>query len=296
MFKLVHNLAVSFFGHDFEKSAFQDPAHWEQLRNHDILKRIVPLPLSNTTAAKDMRVAAVLGICAEALSRHIFRSTYLLDGNQLHELIDFLQDQDWHKGIYLRSVLLRSRPDMQEENSIKRAKTLVAEVLELTKPILSDEKQLLFGDSLLKICKNIAEQWMRLQGLEAAVEPEFGLNEDADDWTPFPLWHNTTRAANGNDECSLDQDPKKPAPSKADSKLNITHSNFVVWPAFFISKEGEVELLQQGFALSEEQMKSAKDEESAIASRRARQAARNTTRRRNKLPASSLNGVLDLKR
>lgn len=234
-----------------------------------------------------MRVAAVLGICAEALSRHIFRSTYLLDGNQLHKFMDCLQDQHWHQGIYLRSVLLQCQAIVQQDNSIKCVKTLVAEVLELTKPILSDEKQLLFEDSLLKVCKNIAGQWMRFQELEATVEPEFGLNDDAGDWTLFPLGHDTTCAANGNDERSLDQGPTKPAPLQADSKLDITQTNFVVWPAFFISKEGEVELLQQGFALSEEQMQSAKTEESAIASLRARQAARNTTRRRNKLSAFS---------
>lgn len=296
MFKLVHGLAADFFGHNFEQSAFQDPTHWEQLRNHDLLKRIVPLPLSNTPAAKNMRVAAVLGICAEALSRHIFRSTYLLDGNQLHEFMDCLQDQDWHQGIYLRSVLLQSQAIMQQDYSIERAETLVAEVLKLTKPILSDERQLLFRDSLLKVCKNIAKQWMRFQELEATIEPEFGLNDDADDWTSFPLGHDTTRAANGNDERSPDQDPKKPAPLPADAKLNITQTNFVVWPAFFISKEGEVELLQQGFALSEEQMQSAKEEESAIAARRARQGLRKHLRKGNKLPTFSCNGMFDLMR
>lgn len=268
LFQRVHGLTFDFFGHDFEPSAFQDPDRWKKLRNHELLKRIVPLPLSNTTAAKGMRVAAILGICAEALSRHILRSSYLLDGNQLHDFIDSLQDQNWDQGIYLRSVLLRSQPDIQTNNSIKRAEMLVAEVLEFTNQILPDERQLKFGDSLLKISRHIADQWMRLQKLEAVVEPEFRLTDDADDWISFPF----------------DQDPKKPVPFKAESNLNMADTNFVVWPAFFMSKEGEVELLQQGFALSEEQMKSAKDEESALVSWRARQAARNTTRKRNKGP------------
>lgn len=120
MFKLVHGLVVDFFGHDLENSAFQDHANWEILRNHDLLKRIVPLPLSNTTAAKDMRVAALIGICAESMSRHIFQSTYLLDGNQLHELVDALQSNDWHQGSYLRSVLLRSLVKEQKNNSVTR--------------------------------------------------------------------------------------------------------------------------------------------------------------------------------
>lgn len=223
-----------------------------------------------------MRVAAVLGICAEALSRYILRFNYLLDGDQLHEFIDSLQDQNWDQGAYVRSVLLRSQPDVQTNNSIKRAEMLVAEVLELTNQILPDERQLKFGDSLLKISRHIAEQWMRLQKLEAVVEPDFSLTDDGDEWISFPL--------------------DQPVPFKAESKLNMTDTNFVVWPAFFIFKEGEVEILQQGFALSEEQMKSAKDEESALVSRRARQAVRNSTRRRNKLPATVRNGVLNLMR
>ena len=291
MFKLVYDLVVEFFGQDLENSAFQDQANWETLRNHDLLKRIVPLPLSNTTAAKEMRVAALLGICAEAISRHVFQSTYLLDGNQLHELIDAIQSYDWHQGNYLRSVLLRSLPKEQKNNSLARTKRLVAEVLELTKPILSVKRQLLFGDSLLKVCRNITEQWMQFQELEAAIEPEFELNDDADDWKLFLLGHIPTRAVNDNVKHSLDPDPKK-----ANAKLDMTQTNFVLWPAFFISEAGELELLQPGFALGEEQMKPAKIEETAIASRRARQAARKTNRRRTKFTATSRNGVLDMTR
>jgi hypothetical protein len=68
-------------------------------------------------------------------------------------------------------------------------------------------------------------------------------------------------------------------------------TNFVLWPAFLISEAGELELLKPGFALGEEQMKPEKSEENAIASRRARQAARKTNRRRADFPATSRNGL-----
>jgi hypothetical protein len=278
MFKLVHSLIVEFFGHDLENPAFQDQTTWENLRNHDLLKRIVPLPLSNTTSAKDMRVAALIGICAEAMSRHIFQSTYLLDGSQLHELIDALQSYDWNQGSYLRSVLLRSLITEQKENSLKRTKRLVAEVLKLTKPLLSAKRQVLFEDALLGVCKKITEQWMQFQELEAAVEPDFELNDDAGDWK---LFLSPKRAMNNNVEFSQDPDPKK-----AEAKLSMMQTNFVVWPAFFISEAGELELLQPGFALSEEQMQPAKSEENAISSRRARQEARRTNRRKAKISAT----------
>ncbi|KAJ5880800.1 uncharacterized protein N7473_011853 [Penicillium subrubescens] len=278
MFKLVHSLIVEFFGHDLENPAFQDQTTWENLRNHDLLKRIVPLPLSNTTSAKDMRVAALIGICAEAMSRHIFQSTYLLDGSQLHELIDALQSYDWNQGSYLRSVLLRSLITEQKENSLKRTKRLVAEVLKLTKPLLSAKRQVLFEDALLVVCKKITEQWMQFQELEAAVEPDFELNDDAGDWKLFLF---PKRAMNNNVEFPQDPDPKK-----AEAKLSMMQTNFVVWPAFFISEAGELELLRPGFALSEEQMQPAKSEENAISSRRARQEARRTNRRKAKISAT----------
>lgn len=122
MFNVVHGLIFEFFSPDLENSAFQDQANWETLRNHDLLKRIVPLPLSNTIAAKNMRVAALVGLCADAMSRRIFQSTYLLDGNQLHELINAIQSYDWHQGTYLRSVLLRSLTQEQKNNSFTRTK------------------------------------------------------------------------------------------------------------------------------------------------------------------------------
>ncbi|KAF3396118.1 hypothetical protein F1880_007246 [Penicillium rolfsii] len=277
IFNLVYGLVDDFFGHDLENSTFQDQSNWESLRNHDLLKRIVPLPLSNTTAAKEMRVAALIGIFAEAMSRHIFQSTYLLDGSQLHDLIDTLQSQNWDQGSYLRSVLLRSLIKEQHENGLRRTKRLVAELLKLTKPLLSAKRQVHFEDALVGVCNNITEQWMQFQELEVAVEPEFVLLDDAD-WKLFLL----PKRAMNNVELSVD-----PELSKAEAELSMSQLNFVVWPAFFISGAGESELLQPGFALGEEQMQPAKSEENAISARRTRrQEARKITRRRAQMPAS----------
>lgn len=76
----------------------------------------------------------------------------------------------------------------------------------------------------------------------------------------------------------------------------MAQTNFVLWPACFISEAGELDLLQPGLALGEEQMKPAKSEENAIASRRGCQVVRKTNRRRTKFPATARNGISDLTR
>lgn len=61
----------------------RDASCWANLRSADHLRHQavrLPLPRSNTPAAKQMRIAAVLAALSRSLARHVFRPTWAVEG------------------------------------------------------------------------------------------------------------------------------------------------------------------------------------------------------------------------
>ncbi|GAA3332244.1 hypothetical protein GCM10020331_091690 [Ectobacillus funiculus] len=78
-------------------------------------KQRVPLPASNSLAAKQMRVVAGLIIFGEALAEHIFRPTHITHGRELDEVLAHLGTQNPLQEMYVRSALLKVLPDRQQK-------------------------------------------------------------------------------------------------------------------------------------------------------------------------------------
>ncbi|KAH6977255.1 hypothetical protein BKA56DRAFT_587999 [Ilyonectria sp. MPI-CAGE-AT-0026] len=234
IFQSVYGVTERFFGNDLDETVFADHGRWAVMRK----KQPIPMPLSNSPAAKQMRVAAVLGVCAQLLSKHIFQPTYLLNDSSLSNLIVEISEVDPDTELYLRSVLLPIHPNKQEKNAKARIGHVVANVVQYAGPMLSEESEEEFRSSLTNVCKTICEKWMDFQRLEAQVESTFEA-DDEDDW-------------------SLLLPPGQE--TQPQSITRIEHIKAIVWPAFDISKGQDVELLMQGFVLDETQMQAAKDE------------------------------------
>lgn len=181
IFQSVYRVTERFFGNDLDETVFADHGRWAVMRK----KQPIPMPLSNSPAAKQMRVAAVLGICAQLLSKHIFQPTYLLNDNSLSNLIVEISEVDPDTELYLRSVLLPIHPNKQEKNAKARIGHVVASVVQYAGPMLSEESEEEFRVSLTNICKTICEKWMDFQKLEAQVESTFEAG-DEDDWSLLP--------------------------------------------------------------------------------------------------------------
>lgn len=181
IFESVYGIAERFFGNDLDETVFADHGRWVGMRK----KQPIPMPLSNSPAAKQMRMAAVLGICAQLLSKYIFQPTYLLNDSSLSNLIVEISEVDPDTELYLRSVLLPIHPNKQEKNAKARIGHVVANVVQYAGPMLSEESEEEFRSSLTNVCKTICDQWMDFQKLEAQVEPTFEA-DDEDDWSLLP--------------------------------------------------------------------------------------------------------------
>ncbi|KAG8168849.1 hypothetical protein KVR01_001598 [Diaporthe batatas] len=73
------NLCEHHFGQDLDPTVLRDPSCWASLRSADHLRAQavrLPLPRSNTPAAKQMRIAAVLAALTRSMARHIFRPAW----------------------------------------------------------------------------------------------------------------------------------------------------------------------------------------------------------------------------
>ncbi|KAH6660884.1 hypothetical protein BKA67DRAFT_69285 [Truncatella angustata] len=280
MFTLAYSWVEKIFTEDLEESAFQTVASgtvWAKIRNHGRVNRIIPLPLSNTREAKQMRISAVLAILAWSLAQYIFQPTYLLQCNELSDLLAGLADGDPVRENYLRSVLLPVLPSRQKSNGKKRIEQVVTEVFTAVSPVLSSQKHDEFRSSLEAVCKQICGQWMRLQLLDEKIEPSFDAY-DEEDWKLLNL---STFDGSGVDTRAEDAAPESAIADdeRYQSVGDIEDIAAVLWPSFLSFRGGESELLTEGHVLSKAQVKPAYNEEKVALLQGIHRAARQISRK-----------------
>lgn len=281
MFSLAYNWAENLFIGDLEEKVFITPTSstiWAKIRVHGRVNRIIPLPLSNTREAKQMRICAVLAIVAWALAQYIFQPTYLLQCNELSDLLDGLADDDPVREHYLRSVLLPVSPSRQKANGKKRIEQVVVEVMACISPVFPSSRHEELRGSLETICKSICGQWMRLQLLDEKVEPSFDAY-DEEDWKMLNL-----PPINNDDEGGAALGiPATESAIVDDDRYqavgDIEDISAVLWPSFLSFRGGESELLTEGFVLNKAQVKPAFNEEKAALLQGIHRAARQMSRK-----------------
>ncbi|KAK3396750.1 hypothetical protein B0T20DRAFT_357069 [Sordaria brevicollis] len=175
------DLAKKFFGVNLPQSSFANATLWDQLRKHNIVHQArIPLPLSNTTAAKQMRTAAVLAVLYAELREHVFHPTYLFeDARANEELTRLLKTMDPVKEAYLRSVLLGSIDKAVWKEKVKaKIETLTANVDNCVGPLLPESERARFRDRLDRFCRKACQVWHHMQKL---VDRVYYSTED---WAP----------------------------------------------------------------------------------------------------------------
>lgn len=215
------NLCEHHFSQDLEPQVLRDPSCWANLRSADYLRNQVvrlPLPRSNTSAAKQMRIAAVLAALTRSMARHIFCPvwwTSAADANAdaadaaLGALMRGLEAASPEHERHLRGALLAAaavvhhhpvcRGEVNEtENeeakeqpqnqgaqpaaSRRRAAAVVREVTFLVQHLLSALQYGAFREGLEACVALACEQWSRVQTVSMKIEPYFGPPYDDFDW------------------------------------------------------------------------------------------------------------------
>ncbi|KAF3050543.1 hypothetical protein E8E11_010564, partial [Didymella keratinophila] len=181
LWRLAGRLVADFFSHGAPDSVLK--SDWTRLRDNDIFKHQIPLPQSNTHAARTSRTAVVLGTLTRLVDKFIFQPTYLLDEES--GLRETLRDQaavDPMKERYIRGILLSMLLEDQETNSEGAIRLVIKELLETAdvQTLLPPEALTTFTNSLNTFVRQCQEEWKVIQRGKQKLEPSFAYSTCAD--------------------------------------------------------------------------------------------------------------------
>ncbi|KAK1982765.1 hypothetical protein LZ30DRAFT_769929 [Colletotrichum cereale] len=284
IFDASFSLMRNFLGIDLATDVLSESTTWNEIRNHRAVMRAIPVPSTNSFAAKKMRVAAALTILASALVEHVFQPTYLLGDNELARLLTDLAFDDPEREAHLRSALLSLDPPRQKAHAIERAQKASSELSKYVSPLLPGSKQDQFTSALRAICQDARRCWARVLRLPDRVDPIFGVGivPYANDWKlmQFPGVDGQPSKARGSPPGGKG-DGVRP---RTGARLSSGAENVAafVWPAFILFGD-EQETLKEGLVLEDCQVKDAKAEENSEFASGPRRMVRQQSRRHSTL-------------
>ncbi|PNH49166.1 hypothetical protein VD0003_g7963 [Verticillium dahliae] len=247
---------------DLPESCLEDGAAWAGIRDHQAIRRTaIPLPPTNTPAAKRMRVFAALVVLADALVKHIFRPTYFLhQGEELDRALEELGKSHSGHGAFIRAVLLKATASGKHDPASSRSALVVREVAAAVQHWIPADRSDQFHEAMRCLTDLLRETWQIVQRTRQRVDPSLSL-EVPEEWRRLP-------------SITVQEDGRtQPRPSVASSQPSVPlgASDDVigtVWPAFLARVEDDFDLVHPGYALTREDVKDASEEVSRRGARR----------------------------
>lgn len=161
---------------------------WAELRDDTIFKLQIPLPQSNSGAAKEMRIAMVIGVLARLVDKYIFQPTYVLgDSSGLRDLLLRQAVVDDKKETFARRMLLSMFPEEQEAEAKIRRDWVIQDLVEdVLVHFLDPENIREFEKELENVVVQAQECWRTVQYCNQRLEPSFRYTHDTNfRWQTF---------------------------------------------------------------------------------------------------------------
>ncbi|PIG82396.1 hypothetical protein AARAC_007943 [Aspergillus arachidicola] len=184
---------------DLPSDTLRNNSVWDKLRECELARdHQLPLPCSNTLAAKQMRLCLILAILAREINTHIFLPIYIapVDNkyNQFRKVLANQASIDSEKESFCRSILLSLDPTTQERVCRVGIQTVVKNVLEYLDELLPEDRRPASRKTLDEIVQKAAKIWKPIQGSRRRYEPDFDpptADDDCEAFT-FPITENTS--------------------------------------------------------------------------------------------------------
>lgn len=152
---------------------------WSRLENSSNWSHALPMPRSNSNAAKQMRCVVILGSLARAVVEHVFQPTYLLPGSSgIRSLLTCQAQEDSRKEAAFRAMtqaLLPTKQDTAASDAVARA---CDEVIGFIRGLIPDEEAG-FKKRLQALVEEACAGWGEIRRSEFAIEPSFDLRDHA---------------------------------------------------------------------------------------------------------------------
>lgn len=276
----------SSIGITLDYTCLADVSVWARLRNHASIQRTIPLPASNSPAAKQMWVAAGLRIYSMALADHVFKSTYLIRNSDFEDVLRDLETEDPVHEAFTRAVLLKIQPARQARNREARAKMVADQVSDAIANLVPSSQKETLKARLYQISLEACKAWLVIQQLLEPVRPVFSFHMP-EEWVPLPL-----PVPQRNSKAGPSSTAREPLASRVENQGQQTQRSSaesqpielddimqVVWPAFHVPSsqlEDDVgdqvpELVQRRHVITRSQCREAETE---MSRRNARKNAR----------------------
>lgn len=260
LFDEAHRLAHDFFGQSMLEPQAMRGKSWEHFTKHRSLAGI-PLPLSNSDAARQMRTAAVLRLMAEAACEYIFQPVYLAENGT--EVAEILSQVSSSHAQWIRRVLLSTDREGQAFNGTKRASAAAEDIIELVGSLIfSPDDNQAFNTAVHKWYGKACKVWMIIQQLERRFEAQYEPHFDSQGsfaCKPLPdLLHKDTSSAEGAPSASKSESEHK-------ARLVMEDIAVEVWPEFIATnRERQVMRVLSGYVLTRAQTAVASQEVTSL--------------------------------
>lgn len=282
MYSSARALAEDYFGMNLPPQILLDDTLWKKVKEYLKLGNAVPLPLSNSLVAKQMRTAAFLAVLMHEMRGHIYQPTYLQrDNADLNKIMEgLIEEGESERESHLRAVFLRlSTLCSKDVDAIAASHidTVVHNVTACVLDLIPEKLKADFKSKLKAYCTQACEHWKFIQQLEGKINLDFDANEA----TPLnPTTDPTPKAAaRANGTAST---PKKPSTTAAAATptdpAESLEDAVVIWPAFYNESSDRMETLVRGHLLTAPQIAAAKAEEKAQQPTGPRRAQRQNSR------------------
>ncbi|RAL07870.1 uncharacterized protein BO97DRAFT_408683 [Aspergillus homomorphus CBS 101889] len=176
---------------DLSEAVLQNHSIWDGFKRKSNLaaEHHVPLPQSNSPAAKQMRLAVFLAILAREVDRQIFQPTYIVPEDAgVRDTLARLAACDNEKESFCRSILLSIDPDREKTILQSRIQAVVRHVSSYLYDMLPEDQFPKLRASIGKIAERAADVWHPFQRSLERYEPDFEPLKWGDDkWSPLHL-------------------------------------------------------------------------------------------------------------
>ncbi len=201
----------------------QNQAIWNGLKQSRYDELALPIPQSNTNAAKQMRCVAIMANIARAIDTYILQPTDFLPSNGgLRGLLVRQAQDESRKEAALRAMIQALLPTQQDTAATSRIDEACNDVMHDVGGLLPREAVATFKGELTDIVENTRDIWRQVRRSRDAVEPSFVRTEYSD-------WHWHQLQFEGDKAIVLDSAPS--------TNTSMDESLFAVFPQFNLLHE-----------------------------------------------------------
>ncbi|KAI6764035.1 hypothetical protein HG530_007824 [Fusarium avenaceum] len=277
------SLMRSYIGIPLDNTFLTETTVWGKLRKNTSIDRSIPLPNSNSPAARLMRVAAGLRIYSMALADHVFKATYLIQDDDFEDILGDLEREDPLHEAFTRAVLLKIQLARPARTREVRAKMVSDQVSGVIADLVPPSQQESFQARLYHISLEACNSWLVVQQLLEPVRPLFSSSKP-EDWVPLSFSTAESKAEAGPPGAAQERSVMRAENQNLQARSPTAESQPVetddimqyVWPAFFIpssQQEDDIgdqipELIHRGHVITRSQGREAEDEMSRRNARR----------------------------